>query len=60
MPRRGPHSVKRRPSRRSPKARVLVVCEGARTEPLYFRAMRDRLRLNTLVVKPTKALIRAL
>ena len=31
-----------------------MVCEGARTEPLYFSAMRDRLRLSTLVVKSTK------
>ena len=31
-----------------------MVCEGAYTEPLYFRAMRDRLRLNTLVVKAAK------
>ena len=55
MPKRGPHrNFQRRPSRRSPKARVLVVCEGERTEPLYFEAMRDRLRLNTLVVKATK------
>ena len=55
MPNRGPQrSVDRRPSRRSPKERVLVVCEGAYTEPLYFRAMRDRLRLNTLIVRATK------
>ena len=55
MPKRRPHrNFQRRPSHRSPKARVLVVCEGERTEPLYFEAMRDRLRLNTLVVKATK------
>ena len=55
MRKRGPHrNFQRRPSRRSPKARVLVVCEGERTEPLYFEAMRDRLRLNTLVVKAAK------
>ena len=55
MPNRGPHrSVKRRSSHRSPKARVLVVCEGASTEPLYFKAMRDRLRLSTLVVRAAK------
>ncbi len=55
MPKRGPpKNFQRRPSRRSPKARVLVVCEGAYTEPLYFRAMKDRLRLNTLVVTATK------
>lgn len=55
MPKRGPHgNFRRRPSRRSPKARVLVVCEGERTEPLYFEVVRDRLRLNTLVVKAAK------
>ena len=31
-----------------------MVCEGAYTEPLYFGAMRDRFRLNTLEVKATK------
>ena len=55
MPNRGPHrSVKRRPSHRSPQKRVLVVCEGEHTEPLYFEALKNRLRLNTLVVEPTK------
>lgn len=55
MPKRGPHrNFQRRSLRRSPKARVLVVCEGERTEPLYFKAMRDDFRLNTLVVKATK------
>ena len=55
MPNSGPHrSVKRRPSRRSPQKRVLVVCEGEYTEPRYFEALRNRLRLNTLVVKATK------
>ena len=55
MPNRGPHrTVKRRPPRRAPQERVLVVCEGEYTEPRYFAALRDHLRLNTLVVKPTK------
>lgn len=31
-----------------------MVCEGTYTEPLYFEAMRDRLRLNTLVIRATK------
>ena len=31
-----------------------MVCEGEYTEPRYFAALRDHLRLNTLVVKPTK------
>ena len=57
MSNRGPHkSVKRRPSHRSPQKRVLVVCEGEQTEPLYFKALKNRLRLSTLtlVVKATK------
>ena len=55
MPNRGPHrSLKRRPSSRTPQQRVLVVCEGEYTEPRYFAALKNRLRLNTLVVKPTK------
>lgn len=52
---RSPHrSFKRQPSRRSPQKRVLVVCEGEHTEPRYFETLKNRLRLNTLVVKPTK------
>ena len=55
MPNRGPHrSVKRRSPLRSPRKRVLVVCEGEHTEPRYFEALRNRLRMNTLVVKATK------
>ena len=55
MPHRGPHeTVKRRPPHRAAKERVLVVCEGEYTEPRYFAALRDHLRLNTLVIKPTK------
>ena len=55
MPNRGPHkTVKRRPPHRAAKERVLVVCEGEYTEPRYFAALRDHLRLNTLVVKATK------
>ena len=55
MPNHGPHrSLKRRPSSRTPQHRVLVVCEGEYTEPRYFAALKDHLRLSTLVVKPTK------
>ena len=54
MSNRGPHqSVKRLPSSRSAAPRVLVVCEGEHTEPHYFNALKDHLRLNTLVVKGT-------
>ena len=54
MPNHGPHrSVKRRASSRPAEPRVLVVCEGQHTEPHYFNALKDHLRLNTLVVKST-------
>jgi len=33
-------SLKRRPAFRSPQARFLVVCEGTRTEPGYFKQKR--------------------
>jgi hypothetical protein len=33
-------SLKRRPAFRSPQARFLIVCEGTRTEPGYFRQKR--------------------
>ncbi len=55
MPARGPHkSMKRRQSSRSPQKRVLVVCEGKYTEPRYFAALSDHLRLHTLVIKATE------
>ena len=55
MPARGPRQrMKRRPSSRSPQKRVLVVCEGESTEPSYFNAWKDRLRLSTLEIKATK------
>lgn len=55
MPNRGPQrSVKRRRPFRSPQERTLVVCEGEYTEPRYFAALKDHLRLNTLVIKPAK------
>jgi len=33
--------------RRSPYDRVLIVCEGKKTEPYYFNALVDDLKLNT-------------
>ena len=48
MPRRKPRN---RPGRRGAKResydRVLIVCEGTRTEPLYFRELADHYRLGT-------------
>ena len=44
-----------RPARSGPKRephdRVLIVCEGRRTEPLYFREIADRYRLSTANIK---------
>ena len=51
--RRRPPSLNRPPPSLSDRPRVLVVCEGKRTEPLYFQALKDYLRLPTLVVKGT-------
>ncbi len=37
----------RRQPKRSSYDRVLIVCEGSKTEPNYFRELVDHLRLNT-------------
>ncbi|MDD5007028.1 MAG: RloB family protein [Syntrophorhabdaceae bacterium] len=36
----------REKARRAPYERILIVCEGEKTEPNYFRWLRDRFRLN--------------
>lgn len=40
-------SLKRRKARRAPCDMILIVCEGEKTEPNYFRALIDDLQLNT-------------
>ncbi len=40
-------SHRRKKARRSPYDMVLIVCEGEKTEPNYFRALVDDLQLNT-------------
>lgn len=40
-------SLERKRSRKAPYARVLIVCEGSKTEPNYFREIRDTYRLST-------------
>ncbi|MDD2853711.1 MAG: RloB family protein [Desulfuromonadaceae bacterium] len=40
-------SLKRKKAKKAPYDRVLIVCEGAKTEPNYFREIRDVYRLNT-------------
>lgn len=39
--------LKRRQAKRAPYEKVLIVCEGEKTEPNYFRELRDHNRLNT-------------
>jgi len=40
-------SLKRKKAKKSPYDRVLIVCEGAKTEPNYLKEIRDTYRLNT-------------
>lgn len=40
-------SLKRQKARRAPYDRVLIVCEGAKTEPNYLKEIRDTYRLTT-------------
>ncbi len=51
---RAAQSFKRRQARRSPYDMVLIVCEGEKTEPNYFRALIDDLQLNTANIKIAK------
>lgn len=43
--------IKRRSARYAPHKRVLIVCEGQKTEPLYLREIRSEYRLNTANVQ---------
>ena len=47
-------SHKRKQARKSPYDMVLIVCEGKKTEPDYFRALIDDLQLNTANIKIAK------
>ncbi len=44
-------SLRRRQPSVSGRASVLIVCEGAKTEPRYFEGLRKHLRLSTLEVE---------
>lgn len=44
-------NLQRSRPKRSPYARVLIVCEGGKTEPNYFQALIDDLQLNTANVE---------
>ena len=43
--------LKRRASRRDPYKKILIVCEGEKTEPNYFEDIREYYRLNTVNVE---------
>lgn len=45
--------LKRRQAKQAPYDRVLIVCEGEKTEPNYFEELREHYRLNTTNVKVT-------
>lgn len=39
-------SLERRKAKRAPYAKVLIVCEGTKTEPHYFQGLKDEYQLN--------------
>ncbi|MGK7346067.1 MAG: RloB family protein [Candidatus Nitrospinota bacterium M3_3B_026] len=43
--------LRRRKPRREPYAKVLIVCEGEKTEPNYFKGLKDYYRLNSANVE---------
>ncbi len=44
-------SLRRRPGDRKPRFCILIVCEGEKTEPYYFEALREGYRLSTVEVE---------
>jgi len=58
MARRKPRpesQTKRRGPKREPYDRVLIVCEGEKTEPYYFNELKDHYRLSTANISVTPA-----
>ncbi len=45
--------LRRRKPAREPYAKVLIVCEGEKTEPLYFNGLRDHYRLSSTNIEVT-------
>jgi len=45
------NSYRRKVGRRLPRRTILIVCEGSRTEPLYFERLREFKRLKNVSVK---------
>lgn len=48
---RNRQSLERRVARRAPYKKILIVCEGEKTEPHYFKGARDYYSLNTVNVE---------
>ena len=57
MPRRPrkPADLKRKAPKREPYDRVLIVCEGEKTEPVYFEDLRNHYGLSTANIAVTPA-----
>jgi hypothetical protein len=49
--RQAARELRRRAAQRQPADRLLIVCEGAKTEPLYLGEIRQALRLPTANVQ---------
>lgn len=48
-------ALRRQPGRRQPLKRLVIVCEGEKTEPLYFEALRNEQRLSSIDIKIVKS-----
>lgn len=47
--------LRRKGPERDPYDRVLIICEGEKTEPIYFRELRDHYNLSTANISVTPA-----
>jgi len=52
---RQPDQLKRKAPKREPYDRVLIVCEGEKTEPVYFEDLRNHYALSTANIAVTPA-----
>lgn len=43
--------LQRRQAKRNPYKKVLIVCEGTKTEANYFKGLKDKYRLNTVMIQ---------
>lgn len=55
MPPQKPRRVKRGRPSRSDQPRILILCEGTRTEPNYFGGFKKAQRLTSVVVRPLRS-----